>query len=28
VERLARDFEKARRVLVPDLTDWAYAGKF
>jgi predicted nucleic acid-binding protein len=27
VERLARDFEKARRVLVPDLTDWAYAGK-
>jgi predicted nucleic acid-binding protein len=27
VERLERDFEKARRVLVPNLSDWASAGK-
>lgn len=27
VERLQRDFEKARRVLVPALADWAETGK-
>jgi predicted nucleic acid-binding protein len=27
VERLERDFERAKRVLVPNLSDWASAGK-
>jgi len=27
VERLERDFTKARRVLVPSLSDWTLAGK-
>lgn len=27
VERLERDFDKARRVVVPNLNDWAQAGK-
>ena len=27
LEKLERDFDKARRVLVPNLTDWALAGK-
>ena len=27
VERLERDFERARRILVPNLTDWTRAGK-
>lgn len=27
VERLERDFERAQRVLTPNLTDWAQAGK-
>jgi len=27
VERLERDFDKARRMLVPNLGDWAHAGK-
>ena len=27
VERLHRDFDKARRMLVPNLTDWAQTGK-
>lgn len=27
VERLERDFEKAKRILVPKLTDWTNAGK-
>lgn len=27
VERLERDFERARRMLVPNLTDWAQTGK-
>jgi predicted nucleic acid-binding protein len=27
VERLERDFDKARRVLVPNLSDWTQAGK-
>jgi predicted nucleic acid-binding protein len=27
VERLERDFDKARRVLVPTLGDWAQTGK-
>lgn len=27
VERLQRDFEKAKRILVPNLTDWTNAGK-
>ncbi|HEX3375830.1 MAG TPA: type II toxin-antitoxin system VapC family toxin [Candidatus Acidoferrales bacterium] len=27
VEQLQRDFEKARRILVPALTDWAETGK-
>lgn len=27
VERLERDFAKAKRVLVPNLSDWAHAGQ-
>lgn len=27
VERLERDFERAKRALVPNLTDWAQTGK-
>lgn len=27
IERLERDFEKAKRVLVPSLADWSFAGK-
>jgi predicted nucleic acid-binding protein len=27
VERLERDFDKARRILVPSLADWAQTGK-
>ncbi len=27
VERLERDFDRARRILVPNLSDWAEAGK-
>src|SRR5215469_7667362 len=27
VERLERDFEKAKRVLVPNLSDWTHTGK-
>ena len=27
MERLEHDFEKAKRVLVPNLSDWASAGK-
>jgi predicted nucleic acid-binding protein len=27
VERLERDFDRARRILVPNLNDWAQAGK-
>ena len=27
LEKLQRDFEKARRVLVPNLSDWTLAGK-
>jgi predicted nucleic acid-binding protein len=27
LEKLERDFESARRVLVPNLSDWAHAGK-
>lgn len=27
IRRLEHDFERARRVLVPNLTDWAQAGK-
>ncbi len=27
VERLERDFDRARRILVPNLSDWAQAGK-
>ena len=27
VERLERDFERVRRMLVPNLTDWAQTGK-
>lgn len=27
VERLERDFERSRRTLVPNLTDWARTGK-
>lgn len=27
VEKLVRDFERARRVLVPNLSDWTQAGK-
>jgi len=27
VERLERDFERARRILVPNLTDWTQTGK-
>ena len=27
VERLERDFQRARRILVPNLTDWTQTGK-
>ena len=27
VERLERDFDKAKRILVPNLSDWTQAGK-
>ena len=27
IERLQRDFDRAERVLVPNLTDWSQAGK-
>lgn len=27
LERLERDFERARRILVPNLSDWTQAGK-
>jgi len=27
LERLERDFDKARRILVPNLTDWTQTGK-
>ena len=27
MERLERDFERARRVVVPNLSDWAQTGK-
>ena len=27
VERLGRDFHRARRILVPNLTDWTQTGK-
>jgi len=27
LERLEHDFEKARRILIPNLTDWTQAGK-
>jgi predicted nucleic acid-binding protein len=27
LEKLERDFERVNRVLVPNLTDWTYAGK-
>jgi predicted nucleic acid-binding protein len=27
VERLERDFERARRILVPNLSDWVQSGK-
>ena len=27
LEKLERDFERARRVLIPNLSDWANAGK-
>jgi len=27
IEKLERDFEKANRVLVPNLSDWTFAGK-
>ena len=27
LERLERDFERARRILVPDLSDWTQTGK-
>jgi predicted nucleic acid-binding protein len=27
VERLERDFEKARRILIPGLSDWTQAGR-
>jgi predicted nucleic acid-binding protein len=27
IERLERDFDKARRILVPNLRDWTQAGK-
>jgi predicted nucleic acid-binding protein len=27
LEKLERDFEKANRVLVPNLTDWSWAGR-
>ena len=27
VERLERDFDKAKRILIPNLSDWAQAGR-
>lgn len=27
IERLERDFDRARRVLVPNLSDWTHAGR-
>ena len=27
VERLERDFDRAKRILIPNLTDWSHAGK-
>lgn len=27
VERLERDFGRAKRILIPNLTDWSHAGK-
>ncbi len=27
IERLERDFDRARRILVPNLTDWTQAGR-
>ena len=27
VERLERDFDRVKRILVPDLSDWAQAGR-
>ncbi len=27
LEKLERDFEKANRVLIPNLSDWTFAGK-
>ena len=27
VERLERDFDRARRIVVPNLSDWAHTGK-
>lgn len=27
VERLERDFKRAKRILVPNLSDWAHAGR-
>jgi predicted nucleic acid-binding protein len=27
LEKLERDFEKANRVLIPNLNDWTFAGK-
>jgi len=27
VERLERDFDRAKRILVPNLSDWTHAGK-
>jgi len=27
IERLERDFDKTRRMLVPNLTDWVHSGK-
>ena len=27
IERLERDFERARRIVVPNLSDWTQAGK-
>jgi predicted nucleic acid-binding protein len=27
LEKLERDFEKAKRLLIPNLTDWTHAGK-
>jgi predicted nucleic acid-binding protein len=27
IERLERDFDRAKRVLIPNLTDWSHTGK-